>query len=412
MSHVWKVLLWTCLLVQMLPPVRNYYFAEGMRWQYIVLFAFLLSYLLSPICAALGGRLGIMDRPSQRKTHDRPTPLLGGVAVFAALNAALGMNAVFMPGMGELMLAGALIFCVGLLDDVRELSPLLRFGTQAVAALFVVFFGGITLKVFTGGEWALWLNVPLTALWIVGITNAMNFFDGIDGQAAGLSIIMSLFLGILAFKTNQPALGWLAVSIAGACSGFLPHNFIFGKSARLFLGDAGSTYLGFMLAGLAVFGEWSTTSHFVSLTAPVLIFGVLIFDTAYVTLSRIKNQRMFNVFKAMATPGRDHLHHRLLFMGFARKEAAFATFTMAVCFGVSALIIMDGKIEDALLGLLQAGLILTVIVALMLKGRDRSEDKGQPYKPDVCPPWRGTVHPIDLDILPKGRDEDPGKRPQ
>lgn len=397
-----KVILAGALVVQALPTVRGYYFDAGMRWQYILLFAFLVAYLASPLCAALARRLNVMDRPDLRKIHNRATPLFGGVAVFVALNTALLMNGVLLQGMGVLMAAGAVIFAVGLVDDVRSLSPRARLLIQVGVSLLVVVWGGLHLTVAVGGPWTLWINVPLTLLWLVGLTNAMNFFDGIDGLAAGLSIITSLFLGILAFKTHQPALGWLAVAIAGSCLGFMPYNFLLGRSALLFLGDAGSTYLGFMLAGLAVLGEWSTTSHFVSLTAPVLIFGVLIFDMVYITLSRIKNRRVRNVFGPLATPGRDHLHHRLLLMGFARKEAAFAIFTIAVCFGVSALIIMDGQPEDAVLGLLQAGLILAVIVALMWKGRDVPGARRKVTEAPQPAPWCGPLRPLDVDGAAQG----------
>jgi UDP-GlcNAc:undecaprenyl-phosphate GlcNAc-1-phosphate transferase len=236
--------------------------------------------------------------------------------------------------------------------------------------------GDIRLAFFQHLPLASVLNIPLTVLWIVGLTNAMNFFDGIDGLATGLSIIIAGFLGIIAFKTGQSALGCLTLTLAGACMGFLPHNFRFRKSALIFLGDAGSTFLGFTLAGLAVLGEWSDTSHFVSLTAPVLIFGILIFDTLYVNISRIKNRQANNFFELLTCANKDHIHHRLLFMGFARKEAAFTIFTIATCLAVSALIIMDQDFIDALLGLLQAGLVLGVVVVLMLKGRDRTPPEG------------------------------------
>ena len=200
----------------------------------------------------------------------------------------------------------------------------------------------------------------------------MNFFDGIDGLAAGLSTIAATFLGILAFKTNQPALGWLAVALVGACMGFMPHNFRIGKSALIFLGDSGSTFLGFMLAGLAVLGRWSETSPFVSLTSPILIFGVLIFDMIYVTASRIKNRQAKNFLELLKSANKDHLHHRLLFMGFARKEAAFTIFTISTCLGVSALIDMDQHPIDALLGLVQGILVLGIIAVIMFKGRERT----------------------------------------
>ena len=155
---------------------------------------------------------------------------------------------------------------------------------------------------------------------MVGLTNAMNFFDGIDGLASAMSIICALFLGILAFNTDQPALGWFAVAAVGACVGFIPYNFRLGKSALIFLGDAGSTFLGFTLAGLAVLGQWSMTSQFVSLAAPVLIFGVLIFDMVYVNLSRIKNRQAKSFTELLTCVNKDHLHHRLLFLALQGKK--------------------------------------------------------------------------------------------
>ena len=151
----------------------------------------------------------------------------------------------------------------------------------------------------------------------------------------------------------------------------MPHNFKLGQSASLFLGDAGSTFLGFTLAGLAVMGKWSATSHFVSLSAPILIFGILIFDMVYVNLSRIKNRQAKNFLELLTCANKDHLHHRLIFMGFARKEVVLLISTISVCLGVSALIIMKQNIIEALLGLFQAVLIIGLIVTFMLKGRER-----------------------------------------
>jgi len=278
--------------------------------------------------------------------------------------------------MKSLLLGATLVFVMGLIDDVRPLPALLKFLLQVAISLVVILEGGIHLTFFYHATWAPLVNIPLTVLWLVGLTNAMNFFDGIDGLASALSIICALFLGILAFNTDQPGLGWLAVAIIGACTGFIPHNFRLGKSALLFLGDAGSTFLGFTLAGLAVLGQWSVTSHFVSLAAPTLIFGVLIFDMVYVNLSRIKNRQARSFTELLTCVNKDHLHHRLLFLGFARKEVVFIVSTLSVCLGVSALIIMDQKLIEGLLGLSQALLILGLVVTLMLKGRERVPKKG------------------------------------
>jgi len=369
---IWAGLLSVLLLLLGCPSIKSYYFNAGMRWQYILLFSFLAANLLSPVCRWTAVKLNVLDRPDWRKIHDQPTPLLGGLAVCVAFAFALVLNGVFLPGMRPLLIGATLIFGIGLWDDNWPLNPILKLIVQVAVTLSVVYVGNIRLTLFYGSPSSLVLDIPLTVLWFVGLTNAMNFFDGIDGLAAGISISIATFFGIIAFKTQQPALGWFAVAIIGSCLGFLPHNFRFKKSALLFLGDAGSTFLGFTLAGLAVLGTWSTNSHFVSLTAPVLIFGVLIFDMIYVTASRIKNRRGYGGIGILFSPRKDHLHHRLLFMGFLGKEAVFIIMALSICMGVSSLIIMDQRFIDALLGLLQAVMVLGIIVVLMLKGRDRT----------------------------------------
>jgi UDP-GlcNAc:undecaprenyl-phosphate/decaprenyl-phosphate GlcNAc-1-phosphate transferase len=373
----WQTLLALSLVSLLLPPVRGFFFYLGLRWQYILLFSFLAALFLTPLCRFLALKLRVLDRPDWRKIHDQPTPLLGGVAVFIAFSSALLLNHVFLPGMKSLLLGATLIFVMGLIDDIKPLPALLKFFLQVGISLVVIVAGDIQLTFFYHSAWAPIVNIPLTVLWMVGLTNAMNFFDGIDGLASALSIVCALFLGILAFNTDQPALGWFAVAAVGACLGFIPHNFRLGKSALIFLGDAGSTFLGFTLAGLAVLGQWSMTSRFVSLVAPVLIFGVLIFDMVYVNLSRIKNRQARSFKELLTCVNKDHLHHRLLFLGFARKEVVFIISTISVCLGMSAFIIMDQNFVEGLLGLFQALLILGLVVALMLKGRERVPKEGE-----------------------------------
>ncbi len=373
---VWQAIIGVVLILLAYPLVRSFYFASGLRWQYILIFSFLTAYFLTPFCRLLALKLNILDRPDWRKIHIQPTPLFGGLGIYVAFSASLLLNGIFLPGMKILLLGATLIFIMGIWDDIRPLPALLKFIFQISVATLVTVWGDVELTFFYNQSWAPAFNIPVTVLWIVGLTNAMNFFDGIDGLASGMSAVSSLFLGLIAFKTNQPALGWFAIALLGACMGFLPHNFRFGKSARLFLGDAGSTFLGFTLAGLAVLGEWSSTSHFVSLSAPILIFGVLIFDMIYVNLSRIKNGQAGNFFRLLTCVNKDHLHHRLLFLGFKRKEALFIILTMSTCLGFSALIIMNQNLIEALLGLFQAILIVGLIVTFMHKGRERMPKEG------------------------------------
>ncbi len=371
-----QTLLGILIILFILPFVKSTFFNFGFRWPYILIFSILTTCFITPFCRLLAIKLNILDKPNWRKMHDQATPLLGGLAVYLAFSASLLLNGVFLPGMKILLYGGTLIFCIGLWDDVRPLPALLKLIMQIVISLGVIILGDIQLTFFYHSAWAPLINIPLTVVWIVGLTNAMNFFDGVDGLAAGMSIIAAFFLGIIAFKTDQPALGWLTVALMGACIGFIPYNFRFGHSALLFLGDAGSTFLGFTLGGLAVLGKWSNTSHFVSLTAPVLIFGVYIFDMFYVNLSRIKNRQAKNAISLLTCVNKDHLHHRLIFMGFARKEAVYIIAIISTCLGVSALLIMNQKSIEAFLGLLQAILILGLVAILMLKGREKAPKEG------------------------------------
>ncbi|MBW2029882.1 MAG: undecaprenyl/decaprenyl-phosphate alpha-N-acetylglucosaminyl 1-phosphate transferase [Deltaproteobacteria bacterium] len=376
LSTVWRIFIGLLLVLLSTPWARGFYFDAGLRWQYIFALAFLTAYFIMPACIWIASRLGILDRPDWRKIHERPTPLLGGLGIYAAFCSALLMNGVFLQGMKALLAGATMILVMGLLDDVRPIPAPLKFVVQILITLYVVIWGDIHLTFFYNRTWAPFFNLPVTVIWIVGLTNALNFFDGVDGLAASISTVCGLFLGLIAFKTHQPALGWFAVALVGSCLGFFPYNFRIGESALLFLGDAGSTFLGFTLAGLAVMGRWSNTSHFVSLSAPILIFGVLIFDMIYVNLSRIRNGQAKGLLELLSCVNKDHLHHRLIFMGFAKKETVFIISTLSVCLGVSALIIMDQQFIQAVLGLFQAVIIIGLIVALMLKGRDRTPPGG------------------------------------
>lgn len=373
---MWQAAIGICLLGLILNPVKQFYFNSGLRWIYIILFSFLFSYFTAPFCRIIAQKFNILDKPDWRKIHHSPTPLLGGLSIYSAFIIALLLNNIYLPGMNILMFGATLVLIMGLWDDIHPIKAVIKLIIQVIIALIVIIGGNIQLTFFFQFSWAPLVNIPLTVLWIVGITNAMNFFDGMDGLATSMAIIAATFLGMIAFNTNQPALGWFSVALVGSCLGFLPHNFRFGKSARLFLGDAGSTFLGFTLAGLAVLGHWSNTSRFVSLTAPILIFSVLIFDMIYINLSRIKNRKAKNPLELLTCVNKDHLHHRLLFMGFARKEIVFIISILSACLGISALIIMKQRLTEALLGLFQAVLVLGLIATLMRKGRERIPKEG------------------------------------
>jgi len=220
-------------------------------------------------------------------------------------------------------------------------------------------------------------NVLLTFLWIMGITNAMNFFDGMDGLAAGLGAIVSFFLGIIAFQTNQPFLGWISVSMMGSCLGFLPYNFSIKRSASIFLGDAGSTVIGFTLACLAVYGDWAERNALVALTSPLLIFWVLIFDMVHITVDRIMSGKVLNVRQWIEYVGKDHLHHRLADVMGGTKRSVLFIYLLSLCLGTSAVVLRYARSIDAILLLFQASIIVVLVTILERRGRSLSNSKDQ-----------------------------------
>jgi UDP-GlcNAc:undecaprenyl-phosphate GlcNAc-1-phosphate transferase len=212
-------------------------------------------------------------------------------------------------------------------------------------------------------------NVVLTVLWLIGILNAMNFFDGMDGLAAGLSSVIAFFLGVVAFQTGQPFLGWISVAIIGGCFGFLPFNFRVKKSAAIFLGDAGSTVLGFLLACVAVYGKWSETSPVVALASPLLIFWVLIFDMVHITVDRIITGKVRGFKDWIDYVGKDHLHHRLANVLGGRKRNVLFIYLLSFCLGVSAIVLRYARPTDAVLLIVQASVFVGLITILERRGR-------------------------------------------
>ena len=223
-----------CLLTLLMltPPVPSIFAAWGQRWLYIAATAFGLSFSLTPLAGFLARRLRILDRPDARKLHAQATPLLGGAAVFAGFITSLLANAILAPELLALLSAAMVLFVTGVFDDWREVPAGLKLLIQLVCTAMVM-LAGIVLRVLPAewGVWGLIGNLLLTGLWIIGITNAMNFFDGMDGLAAGLGAIIAFFLGMVAFQTDQPFLGWISLAVLGSCLGFLPYNFRPGGSA-------------------------------------------------------------------------------------------------------------------------------------------------------------------------------------
>lgn len=366
----WSFALLAFLLI-LIPDVRYYFFDVTGRWLYILLFSFSLSALLTPVVRLFALHLNILDLPAERKIHERSTPLLGGLPIIIAFSAALLANMILGKQMIILLSAGAIVALVSFIDDWKGLSAKFKLFVQIFLVL-VMIWNGIILELFPMRHW--WgygLNALFTMIWIVGITNAMNFIDGMDGLAAGLSVIIALFMGIVAFQTNQPVLGWIAIAMLGSCLGFLPYNFRVNKPASIFLGDTGSIFLGFVLSSLAIIGEWADNNPIVSFSAPVLIFWVLIFDMTYITIERVLTGKVKTVKQWLDYVGKDHLHHRTYALLGDRRKAVLFIYLLAITLGLSAIALRNARPVDGILLVIQAFLITLVVSILDYSGRNR-----------------------------------------
>jgi len=371
------VVMLAVIVILIIPQVRRAFLDVGFRWIYVLCLSFCISFALTPVAARLAYRFKILDQPDERKIHDSATPLLGGAAVFIAFLLSILLNGIFSIKLGAILAASAVLFVIGMVDDTGEI----RAGLKLVAQLFctvLVIAAGIVLKVVpdTLGYVAVVGNIVLTFLWIVGITNAMNFFDGMDGLAAGLGAIISFFLGVVAFQTDQAFLGWIAVAMMGSCIGFLPYNFRVNGKALIFLGDAGSTVIGFILGCIAVYGNWSDSSPIVALASPLLIFWILVFDMVHITVERIATGKVKNLRQWVEYVGKDHMHHRISYALGGSKKSVLFIFLLSCCLGASAILLRNAQSIDALVLLGQALIIVILITVLERRGRHLANQNG------------------------------------
>lgn len=321
---------------------------------YALATAFVAAFFLTPLVRRVALRIGAVDKPGIRSVHTEATPQLGGVAVFIAFSLTILFFLGKVTPVPGLLLGGVVILIVGLVDDFCDLRPIWKFSGQLLAAGILV-ASGVRIEWVTnpfGGLWVLDsiglpLSIPITLLWIIAFVNMLNLIDGLDGLAAGISAIAALTLLFSALQTGQSSLAVLmAAAIAGSALGFLPHNF---NPARIFMGDAGAMFFGFMLAAVSVEGMLKSTAT-IAFLVPVLALGLPIFDTAFAIFRRLHNGVPFH------QADRDHLHHRLLRLGLSHRDAVLVMYLVSGWLGISALALNGG-------GAIQAGMVLLFVGA-------------------------------------------------
>jgi UDP-GlcNAc:undecaprenyl-phosphate/decaprenyl-phosphate GlcNAc-1-phosphate transferase len=330
----------------------------------IILASGLLAFLVTPFTRVLARRLGMLDQPGLRKGHQLPVPLLGGLAIYLALAVAFitfGSRDWLAEGMA--ILGGAtVLFLTGLWDDRYGMPAWVKLAAQVVAA-FVVMAVGVRVGLL--GNW--WLDGLITLVWIVGITNAVNLLDNMDGLAAGTTAVAAVFFFVMAALEGQGLVASLAAALFGASLGFLFYNF---APAVSFMGDSGSLTLGFLLSVIAIKIRFINYPLAATWMAPIIVLGVLIFDTTLVSLSRLRRGR--SIFQG----GTDHTSHRLAQLGLGQPRAVFTLYLVAAGLGAAAIVVT--RLPPLMANAVFGALLALGFVALAVLERVEPRFSGDP----------------------------------
>jgi UDP-GlcNAc:undecaprenyl-phosphate GlcNAc-1-phosphate transferase len=362
-----------CATVILILPSAHHLVAknDGLNSIYLLLLSFLITYAAMPILIAVSDKLRLVDHPNEaRKQHANPTPVIGGLAIYVSFIITILMNFHFSEELKAIVIASSFILFLGLADDIWGLSANIRLVGQAAASLYIILFGVhmTFVPAYLGG---IYTEIVLTLVWLIGITNSMNFIDGMDGVASGSCIIYSAFFAVIAFVTKQNYFLFMSLAIIGSCFGFFIFNFRKNRPALVFLGDSGATFLGFLLASFAILGEWGES--IIDIVIPVLIMSVLIFDMTLTTVVRIFSGEVRSFSQWLHYTGRDHFHHRLADLGLSKYQATWLFFGVSISFGVEALAILFANVLVSVLILIHSILVFAIIgIILVMRNKNKS----------------------------------------
>jgi UDP-GlcNAc:undecaprenyl-phosphate GlcNAc-1-phosphate transferase len=324
-----------------------------------------VSYLLTPLMRNIALKTGVISKPGRRRVHIKPIPYLGGLAIYFAFVIAIlvafyvnpQVKMEFSEQIKGLLIGGALIVILGLWDDIKDIRPIIKLLGQVVVAL-VLFGYKFRIELITnpfGGEIRipLFWSVLITVIWIVGVINALNLIDGLDGLAAGVTFIASLALLFIALFLHNYITAFLLVALAGSALGFLRFNFY---PAKIFMGDAGSMFLGYVLASCVLVGFQYKAATAAALLIPIAALAIPIYDTSMAMMRRVLKKAP--IFRA----DKKHLHHRLLSMGLSHKRVVLFLYFLCVYFGVIAFlfVLIPNEYAFILLILLGMGVFIGV----------------------------------------------------
>jgi len=313
----------------------------AMQFVLAVLVSFAFVYFSVPYVQKLAIKTGFVDMPNQRKIHKNPIPLLGGLSIYVGFVVTAAIFTHRALEFWGITAGGLLIFLIGIVDDFyktrhKEFPAWPKFLVQVIAAsilpMFDISIQGINIPLAHPSFviFPIWLKYVTTVIWVVGITNMMNFLDGVDGLAAGIAGISATTLFFIALVKGHTAMAMLSIILIGSALGFLRHNF---HPARIFMGDAGATFLGYVLASIAVDGAFKSAT-LVSVAIPVLALGVPIMDAFYVMFRRVRENRPIYV------ADKGHTFHHLMSSGLSQKQTVTFLYLLGICFSLVAIVIL------------------------------------------------------------------------
>ncbi|MDP2945231.1 MAG: MraY family glycosyltransferase [Atribacterota bacterium] len=305
-----------------------------MKYIEVGVIAFIVSYILTPYMARVGKKQNMMDMPGHRKIHEEAIPNLGGIVIFFGFLLSLLFVVQIEGQIKALLIGGVIILLLGVVDDIVDLSPKHKFIIQMVPALIVIIYNSDLINSFIVNQLKIfdllgYLLYPILIFWIVGVTNSINLIDGLDGLACGISLIALVTFLILGLRQNLEALSLISIALAGSILAFLKFNFY---QAKIFLGDSGSTFAGFMLASIGALWVLNSGNAFFILI-PIIILALPIVDTLFAIWRRYRGH--YPIFQA----DKGHLHHRLLTRGIAHKNVVFILWGISAICSVIALIL-------------------------------------------------------------------------
>lgn len=362
---LFRLLVLPFLIALLLPyTIKNWMFDHSLSTIYYLLVSSGMSFGLIPIMYKIGIIFDITDKPGGRHLHQIATPRTGGIVIFITFVATLNLVTNPPVEFQGLFIASSIIALLGIVDDIKRLPAELKLLGQIIATIILIRHG-ISFSFIPNHFWGSFFTITLTLIWVVGITNAFNFLDGLDGLSSGIAIIVLIFYALISNSIADTFMILVSTILIGSILGFFLYNFRIKKRALIFLGDGGSTFIGFTIAALSIYGNWGYHKS-VDLAIPILLLAVPIADMALTTMMRAFKKEVKSLSQLLRYTGNDHFHHRILQLGFNPRTTVLIIYLLTIIMGLLSLLLKRGDFIESIIAISIAAIIFSLIVFSMV----------------------------------------------